>query len=249
MVRRNTKSFLLTALGAGLLWSAFAWAGNCTDGSLFKKPLDPTVDDPEATRVSLNYLTTDAVDPKAILPGPPDAVATRAELDEMLDIQSKRTEADCVRARVEVKNSVGTFFGPPYGSLTAAEAAALEPLFVKVRGDMNTFVQSTKKIWDRARPWIEEPKLTPCVLLEHTGAYPSGHSAGSHIFALLLGQLNPKRAAAVMADADRVAADRVLSGLHHPSDTDAGKKLADAVWQAMQKQPSFQSDLVKFSLP
>lgn len=235
-----------------LLHAASGPAGDCVNDRLLFPPSEE-----ELAKISTHplyafaYLSPTAVDLEKVLKKPPsaDSVETRRELAEMLALQGKRTPEDVERLKSEVKNSVKTFFGPPYGSLTAAEAAALEPLFVKVRGDMNYFVQAAKKVWRRDRPFIEEPKIVPCVVFENTSSYPSGHTAASHLFALVLGELNPKRAKEMMKNADRVGADRVLAGMHHPSDIEAGKALAAAVFEKLRGNAAFRDDLKNYRLP
>ncbi|MBS1961727.1 MAG: phosphatase PAP2 family protein [Bdellovibrionales bacterium] len=234
---------------AALLAASAGLANECVDGVL--PPTEGELAERGTFQFKFSYLDENAIDLKKILKEPPAATSkeTRQELDEMLALQANRTDEDVERTKFEVRNSVRTFFGPPYGPLTAEEAAALEPLFVKVRNDVNYFSQAVKKVWKRDRPFITDPRIKPCVPLENTTSYPSGHAATSHLFALVLGELNPKRAKEIMASADRVGADRVLAGMHHPSDVEAGKEIADAVWKKLRTNSAFKKDLSEYKLP
>jgi acid phosphatase (class A) len=57
----------------------------------------------------------------------------------------------------------------------------------------------------------------------------------SRILARVLSRIYPDRAAAFMQRADEIAKNRVLGGVHHPSDIEAGKKLGDLVANKMLK--------------
>jgi acid phosphatase (class A) len=61
----------------------------------------------------------------------------------------------------------------------------------------------------------------------------------------VLSKLDPSRKELFMKRADQIAADRVLAGVHHPSDIEAGKKLGDAEFAALEKSPKFEQALKK----
>ena len=55
----------------------------------------------------------------------------------------------------------------------------------------------------------------------------------------------PVRRAAFLARADEIAQDRVIGGVHHPTDVAAGKVLADEIHGELLKSPAFRADLDK----
>jgi hypothetical protein len=61
-------------------------------------------------------------------------------------------------------------------------------------------------------------------------SYPSGHSTQSHLVALILGEVMPQPPAGQPNPlgllAERIARNREVMGLHYPSDSRAGAKLA-----------------------
>lgn len=60
-------------------------------------------------------------------------------------------------------------------------------------------------------------------------SYPAGHAAQGHMAVLLLGHLlqeEPSLMQAMLGAAERVAENRVIAGIHFPSDSVAGKNLA-----------------------
>lgn len=86
-----------------------------------------------------------------------------------------------------------------------------------------------KRIYKRPRPYLTRTELTPCIDKESSYAYPSGHTALARLFARLLSRIYPERTAAFLERADEIAENRVLGGVHHPTDLISGKKLGDAM--------------------
>jgi membrane-associated phospholipid phosphatase len=98
-----------------------------------------------------------------------------------------------------------------------------------------------KYAFDRPRPTQVVPGfMSP---IQHGGhaSYPSGHSTEAHVFAMLLTEVIPSSLGDPTPDggttitqslnllADRIARNREIAGLHYPSDTKAGVKLAHAI--------------------
>lgn len=197
----------------------------------------------------LTYLSRSSIRvDSALSPAPLRASARdQADFEQILREQARRSPSECRRAAVEVNVKLETFFGPAYGPLSREDERRLEPLFESVRADTDYFVQEAKKRWARPRPYHADPRVTPCVPLETTAAYPSGHAAISRVFAKVLARIHPAQAGTYLQRADQIAADRILAGVHHPSDIEAGKKLGDAVFEAMLAKPAFVHELKRLS--
>lgn len=193
----------------------------------------------------LVYLSPSSVNVSSLL-SPPSALGTPSaerELDAMHAIQKTRTATDCVRAGSEVTATLDSFFGPAHGPLTAAEVSKLSALFSVLVPETKYFANEGKKIWHRARPYDEDRSLTPCIALDPTWSYPSGHAAVARAFAVILSSLYPERWLALTTRADQIAFDRVVGGVHHQSDISAGEALGDAVAQALLQNDKFNADL------
>jgi len=86
------------------------------------------------------------------------------------------------------------------------------------------------------------PGLPP-FLTQTAPAYPSGYSAVARVFGLMLSELVPANSAKYTSYADQAALNRVIGGVHHPSDTEAGKKLGNAVYKALERDRAFKTDM------
>ena len=193
----------------------------------------------------LLFLTPDAVNIANVIGAAPAPGSAVDQLDNgVLRLQqSNRSSEDCTRAAAEVVHSLDNFFGPARGPLTAAEVSRLDPLFSQLIGEIKFFSNQGKGIWRRPRPYDEDATLVPCVEKEATFAYPSGHATVSRAFAQILSKVFPERTQAFLIAADHVAIDRVISGLHHPSDVLAGQALGIAIANALLQNSKFNAVL------
>jgi acid phosphatase (class A) len=74
-------------------------------------------------------------------------------------------------------------------------------------------------------------------------SYPSGHSTRGVLMALIIAELDPEHRDALMDRAREIGWDRVVIGVHYPSDIVAGRVLGQALAQEMVANPEFQREL------
>jgi membrane-associated phospholipid phosphatase len=87
----------------------------------------------------------------------------------------------------------------------------------------------------RGRPQQVFPGLVPLVPSPWHASYPSGHSLQSQLTALSLGEVMPGAKDALIALAKRIGENREVAGVHYPSDTVAGRKIAEAVFPYLEQ--------------
>lgn len=183
------------------------------------------------------YLDKNAVKLSELLSPPPkrgDEVDLK-DYEVILNFQKTRTKADCDRGAAVVHVDIKTFFGKPYGPLSDEEILSVPEVFRQISLDTDYFVQMIKKDTDRLRPYYADKRVKPCVHKEVTKAYPSGHTAISRVLAKMLAFRFPKKADDLMKRADQIGNDRVIVGVHHPSDIKAGQMLADKLFELFLK--------------
>src|SRR5690606_32414312 len=124
----------------------------------------------------------------------------------------------------------------PYLSRLVGRAVAdVSPIFGRAKSD-----------YQRERPFRVESGPTCVVASEAfaaSGSYPSGHSAAGWIYALVLAQVEPERAAAILARGRAYGESRVVCGVHYVSDVDAGRLASSAVFAALAGNAEFQADV------
>lgn len=178
------------------------------------------------------------------VPSPPEpgSPADKADFKELFDWQARRSEADCEGARAQAQADYEKFFGDvsPFPAPLPPEASKI--LF-KVYYDGGMAVRAAKKHFSRARPFRRDKGLKPCLGRVSGLSYPSGHATLSRLFALVLADVDPASRAVFLARSDQAALNRVIGGVHHPSDIEAGKALGGAIYSELLKEDLFLEDL------
>lgn len=194
----------------------------------------------------LQYITPESVDLSDI-PSPPQSHSEEDLLDlgEVLNWQMKRTLEQCAQSAHEAEGYANYFFGAPYGPLSNEAALKLVDFQEKLHGEIKYFTRLLKKKWQRPRPYNRDPRIIPCIELEKSFAYPSGHTTAAFVAAKTYSLLYPDLASEFDRRAHEIALGRVIGGVHHPLDTKAGKKLAEVIFKALKESPKFLEDVEK----
>lgn len=98
-----------------------------------------------------------------------------------------------------------------------------------------------KQRFNRARPAQLAPGLYPTIVTPGHPSYPSGHAFQSRLVALILAELRPDARSQLIGQADRISINREIAGVHYPSDSTAGKALADQVFILVKRGAHFQA--------
>ena len=190
-----------------------------------------------------HYLSRGQLQTERVAPPPaPGSAADQADLAALRDWQARRTAAECARAASEARATYEEIFGKlsPFPQ-PLPEAAA--KLFLRVHTEADVAVSWEKDRFQRPRPFKRDPALQPCLGKIGGLAYPSGHATIARLFALILADLQPQRRQEFLARANEAAEDRVIGGVHHPSDIEAGKRLGAALYARFRESPAFDADL------
>ncbi|KQW63996.1 phosphatase PAP2 family protein [Variovorax sp. Root411] len=75
-----------------------------------------------------------------------------------------------------------------------------------------------------------------------SGSYPSGHSTFAYLAGIVLAEMVPEKRAQIFARASEFGENRVLGGVHYPSDIEAGRRLATMIAVLIQGNPAYQGD-------
>ena len=79
--------------------------------------------------------------------------------------------------------------------------------------------------------------------IETDGSYPTGHGLIGWSWALVIAEVAPEHASAVLARGRDFGDSRVVCGVHYPSDIEAGRYLGSALVSRLHQDPAFVSDL------
>lgn len=100
---------------------------------------------------------------------------------------------------------------------------------LKLQATLGANIVWAKRMYKRQRPYLRNPEIKPCIPLESSSSFPSGHSAMGRAVGRYLSKIYPDRVTEIMRIGNQVGKNRIIGGVHHPSDVIAGQKLGDAI--------------------
>ncbi len=116
-------------------------------------------------------------------------------------------------------------------------------LLRRTLADLGLATYSAKNAYQRERPFMVngEPICTPEEeeMLRGDGSYPSGHTAIGWGWALMLSQLAPDRAEALLARGRAFGESRNVCNVHWRSDVIAGRMVGAAAVARLQNDAAF----------
>jgi membrane-associated phospholipid phosphatase len=166
-------------------------------------------------------------------------VTAQEELAILLWLQNSRTGQDVTRAVGEATPSFGCYASDLHLGLSATAGGFSQPIEIanfpktealleQAREDITPILESLTNTFLRPAPYQTFPAVTPVLPLLPGFSYPSTHATLGVLYARILCQFDPADQAAITATGNLIGTDRVLGGVHYPSDVDAGQRLGKA---------------------
>lgn len=198
------------------------------------------------------YLPPQALGAEAYLAPPPAVDGTRDRADMEIYAATRRlkdsprwtqAQADADAESPAAPKAFDCALGT---SLDVAKQPILIRMLLRASTDGDNLSRSAKAKYARPRPFlVKEGPI--CIAREQwlidQGAYPSGHAATGWTWGLILSELAPDRAEALMSRARSFGESRVVCGVHYVSDIEAGRDVAAATLARLHSNPVFQADL------
>jgi acid phosphatase (class A) len=181
------------------------------------------------------YLYPNEVNLSVLLPPPPDPNSVQEQEDDkkVASIVANRTPAELADALDESRRNV-FFFAPSVGAGFAPEHLPLTTAFFsRIGSDVESFVGEAKSYFKRPRP----PSA-----MEKQGSYPSGHAAFAVSTAIVLGQMLPEKRDQIFLQARLFAENRIILGVHYPTDIAAGWTTGTLAVEAMMHDKAYLRD-------
>ncbi len=206
------------------------------------------------TALGSGYLTPQTVpDPLAYLPPPPAAGSAAMARDEEASAAALALRGsprwDQARRDAElIDPSATALFSCAAGiDIGPDTTPAIHNLLRKSLADFGLSGRAAKQHYARPRPFMinNQPICTPdwADRLRQDGSYPSGHSAAGYGWGLLLAEVIPSRAAALVARGRAYGDSRRVCNVHWLSDVEEGRITATAVFARLHAEPAFRADV------
>jgi acid phosphatase (class A) len=204
--------------------------------------------------VVAGYLRPEALPNSVILlPPPPAAGSAALASDEQTSRQSLSLRATprwmlaVDDADMNFPHAADTFSCSLNAPVTERDTPRLYMLMRRIRLDADESTSAAKNRYKRARPFVAnaQPVCTPERMkhLLESGSYPSGHSAVGWAWALVLSEIAPEHADAILARGRAYGQSRVVCNVHWQSDVDEGRVMGAASVARMHADPTFRADI------
>jgi acid phosphatase (class A) len=171
------------------------------------------------------YLNVADIDLIHVLAPPPatGSPAARADLQAVLAAVASRTDAVVKHVQADDERVVFRFtdvMGPDFSPEKLPFAARF---FQRVYTDGNIATLVAKNYFKRQRPFVVDPDIRIIVAQKPDFSYPSNHSTFAYEVAILLAAMVPEKGGALFNRAADYSYDRVIAGVHFPTDVEAGR--------------------------
>ncbi len=216
------------------------------------RPLSPGVEEIRPG-VLAGYLGSDRLpDSVMLVPPPPEPDSPAARHDvavaaAALSAGPTRWRQAIEDADVGFPRATSHFACALRAEVTERSAPNLYRLLRRSRTDAAASVDAAKDRYQRPRPFMVNgaPICTPekSQGLAGNGSYPSGHAAIGWAWALILSELAPDRADAVLARGLQVGESRIACNVHWRSDVDQARLVAAATVARLHGDPVFRADM------
>jgi len=141
-------------------------------------------------------------------------------------------------------------------TLNRTRRPILAHMMFRIWRNLDKYSSDLKKLYPRDRPFVRDTTIQPCNVSflqpSNGSSYPSGHAADGYAAALLLvdvmrgggGATERDRTDLLLARGIRFGTNRMICGVHFPSDVAAGEAFAKALYAKISTTTSeFQADL------
>jgi acid phosphatase (class A) len=200
------------------------------------------------------YLGKDNVPNSLVLLPPPPAPGS-AELARDEDVAQRtfatrdtpRFDLAHVDYDLDFPRVAGTYSCSLNAPITERDTPTLFRLLRRVKTDANLSTNDAKVFYNRQRPYVVNHEKT-CApegdeRLSKNGSYPSGHTTIAWTWALVLVEISPDRADALLLRARVFGENRNVCNQHWYSDVEWGRTMAAALVARLHTSAEFLADL------
>jgi acid phosphatase (class A) len=181
------------------------------------------------------------------LPPPPaqESARTQAEMDELRGYAASASAERKAAATRDARDETPDIFNAAIGFDIAATPETQKLLQI-VADEEEPDTKVAKAYFHRLRPYSVEPGLHTCTPVKPgkaANSYPSGHATLAFSMGVVLAQVLPGKAQAILARSADYAESRLICGVHYRSDIVAGQQFGTLIALRLMEKPAFQQQM------
>lgn len=193
--------------------------------------------------------TTDLPISALLMPSPCDRCAeTKAELDELRDLQRSRTPELATHAQADYEKTLARFLDDSGIGLRTGQLPSCTQctdFFARLERSVEAVNTVAKNRFRRTRPYkLLHNGLNPLkqIKADDSSSYPSGHAAFATVVGIVLAQMVPEKRTEIFRRVEDFCRSRLVAGVHFRSDVYAGQILGAAVAVSLFRNEGFVRD-------
>ena len=202
----------------------------------------PSAQAQAAGQTARNYIDPARFDTTRFMSPPPRGLEEQEDMRVVERWQQLRTQAMADKALADSTQEVFVFaevVGPAFRAESFPVASRFFQSVYKTESDLN---KQGKERWARTRPHGVNPNLKPVGKFGSEGSYPSGHATFGWLAGIVLSDMIPEKRSEIMMRAREYGLNRIIGGVHYPSDIEAGRILASIIALEMQRNEDYLRD-------
>ena len=184
----------------------------------------------------------------AALAGPPPAPDSAQAAADRLAMRPTPSDARMAQAISDLAFDPWRAFTPAFDAhFTQSRLPATARVLTSVTSAIAGPINAAKAAYDRPRPYAANREVLQCddpgPNASNGGSYPTGHGAAGWAWALVLAELAPARADAILQRGRDFGESRIICGYHFPTDIEAARLVSAGVVARLHADPAFRRDL------
>ena len=188
------------------------------------------------------YIDPAKFDSTRYMSGPPVGIEEQEDMKAVERWQELRSKEMADRSLADSQQTVFLFAEVVGEKFTEKNFPIAKKFFYSVYKTESNLNKQGKDRWERMRPPGKNSGLKPVGKFENLGSYPSGHAAFAWLTGIVLADMLPEMRQAIMTRAREIGLNRVIGGVHYPSDIEAGRLLAVACAVEIRDNRAFLAD-------
>jgi len=172
-----------------------------------------------------------------LLPAP-SLNGTKEDLAILKFTQESRSPETVIAQYAFLSNQNIFAFDAAMGANLEKDAPTFSKCMAAFYGDsVNDVEDHFKDLIKRDRPFVHHSDIKPCLPLESSFSYPSGHATFYALTSELLSGVKPDLKERLQEVGKEGVYARVIGGVHYPSDVEGGRKLGRAAAEKIMATP------------